>query len=240
MRKFGIIGKPLEHSYSAKYFTEKFIRDAIDAEYKLYEIDNLSSLPELMAELDGFNVTYPYKMAIMPHLRAIDPIADAIGAVNVVKVSKEGLIGYNSDVIGFVNSIRPLLKPHHKKALILGTGGASKAIHYGLEEKLGMETLFVSRTARQGMITYEEVTTEVLKEYEVIVNCSPAGMFPHVDECPALPYEDMNERHLLYDLVYNPLETLFMKKGATMGACVKNGLEMLHLQALESWRIWND
>ena len=148
------------------------------------------------------------------------------------------LIGYNSDVIGFVESIKPLLKPHHKKALILGTGGASKAIRYGLEEKLGMETLFVSRSAREGIITYEEVTAEVLKEYEVIVNCSPVGMYPHVDECPALPYEAMNENNLLYDLVYNPLETLFMKKGAEQGATVKNGLEMLHLQAIASWKFW--
>ena len=148
------------------------------------------------------------------------------------------LIGYNSDVIGFVESIRPLLKAHHKKALILGTGGASKAIRYGLEKKLGMKTLFVSRNAREGMITYEEVTAEVLKEYEVIVNCSPVGMYPHVDECPALPYEDMNENNLLYDLVYNPLETLFMKKGAEQGATVKNGLEMLHLQAIASWKFW--
>ena len=148
------------------------------------------------------------------------------------------LIGYNSDVIGFVESIRPLLKAHHKKALILGTGGASKAIRYGLEKKLGMKTLFVSRSAREGIITYEEVTAEVLKEYEVIVNCSPVGMYPHVDECPALPYEAMNENNLLYDLVYNPLETLFMKKGAEQGATVKNGLEMLHLQAIASWKFW--
>lgn len=243
MDTYGLIGYPLGHSFSRKFFTEKFATEGIDAQYLNFEIPSIEEFPEIIKNnptLRGLNVTIPYKQQVMQYLDEISKEAKAIGAVNVVKVSKEGLIGYNSDVIGFVNSIRPLLKPHHKKALILGTGGASKAIHYGLEEKLGMETLFVSRTARQGMITYEEVTTEVLKEYEVIVNCSPAGMFPHVDECPALPYEDMNERHLLYDLVYNPLETLFMKKGATMGACVKNGLEMLHLQALESWRIWND
>lgn len=243
MTTYGLIGYPLGHSFSRKFFTEKFEKEGTDAQYLNFEIPSIKEFPNIIknsSTLRGLNVTIPYKQQVMQHLDEISKEAKAIGAVNVVKVSKEGLIGYNSDVIGFVNSIRPLLKPHHKKALILGTGGASKAIHYGLEEKLGMETLFVSRTARQGMITYEEVTTEVLKEYEVIVNCSPAGMFPHVDECPALPYEDMNERHLLYDLVYNPLETLFMKKGATMGACVKNGLEMLHLQALESWRIWND
>ena len=243
MTTYGLIGYPLGHSFSRKFFTEKFEKEGTDAQYLNFEIPSIEEFPNIIknsSTLRGLNVTIPYKQQVMQHLDEISKEAKAIGAVNVVKVSKEGLIGYNSDIIGFVNSIRPLLKPHHKKALILGTGGASKAIHYGLEEKLGMETLFVSRTARQGMITYEEVTTEVLKEYEIIVNCSPAGMFPHVDECPALPYEDMNERHLLYDLVYNPLETLFMKKGATMGACVKNGLEMLHLQALESWRIWND
>ena len=243
MTTYGLIGYPLGHSFSRKFFTEKFEKEGTDAQYLNFEIPSIEAFPNIIKNtptLRGLNVTIPYKQQVMQHLDEISKEAKAIGAVNVVKVSKEGLIGYNSDVIGFVNSIRPLLKPHHKKALILGTGGASKAIHYGLEEKLGMETLFVSRTLRKGMITYEEVTNEVLKEYEVIVNCSPAGMFPHVDECPALPYEDMNERHLLYDLVYNPLETLFMKKGATMGACVKNGLEMLHLQALESWRIWND
>ena len=180
----------------------------------------------------------------MQYLDDISEEAKAIGAVNVVKCQLSTvncqlhLTGYNSDVIGFVNSIKPLLKPHHKKALILGTGGASKAIHYGLTKKLSMETLFVSRTAREGMITYEEVTAEVLKEYEVIVNCSPVGMYPHVDECPALPYEALNENNLLYDLVYNPLETLFMKKGAAQGATVKNGLEMLHLQAIASWEFW--
>ena len=176
----------------------------------------------------------------MQYLDDISEEAKAIGAVNVVKVGKEGLTGYNSDVIGFVNSIKPLLKSHHKKALILGTGGASKAIRYGLEEKLGIETLFVSRKAHEGIITYKDVTADMLQEYEVIVNCSPVGMFPHANECPSLPYEAMNAAHLLYDLVYNPEETLFMKKGAARGATVKNGLEMLHLQALASWDFWNN
>ena len=186
----------------------------------------------------GLNVTIPYKQQVMQYLHNISEEASAIGAVNVVRVRDGHLTGFNSDVIGFVNSIRPLLKPHHKKALILGTGGASKAIHYGLEKKLGMETLFVSRTAREGMITYDDITPETLQAYHVIVNCSPVGMYPHVDECPALPYEAMNENNLLYDLVYNPLKTLFMKKGAEQGATVKNGLEMLHLQAIASWNFW--
>ena len=276
MTTYGLIGCPLGHSFSRKFFTEKFEKEGIDAQYLNFEIPSIEEFPEIIKnnpELRGLNVTIPYKQQVMQYLDDISEEAKAIGAVNVVRIERpspqpspimgretmrnagnkpdglpikgdmsEGLrgslIGYNSDVIGFVESIRPLLKAHHKKALILGTGGASKAIRYGLEKKLGMKTLFVSRSAREGMITYEEVTAEVLKEYEVIVNCSPVGMYPHVDECPALPYEAMNENNLLYDLVYNPLETLFMKKGAEQGATVKNGLEMLHLQAIASWKFW--
>ena len=276
MTTYGLIGYPLGHSFSRKFFTEKFEKEGIDAQYLNFEIPSIEEFPDIIKnnpELRGLNVTIPYKQQVMQYLDEISEEAKAIGAVNVVRIERpspqpspimgretmrnagnkpdglpikgdmsEGLrgslIGYNSDVIGFVESIRPLLKAHHKKALILGTGGASKAIRYGLEKKLGMKTLFVSRSAREGMITYEEVTAEVLKEYEVIVNCSPVGMYPHVDECPALPYEAMNENNLLYDLVYNPLETLFMKKGAEQGATVKNGLEMLHLQAIASWKFW--
>ena len=247
MNTYGLIGYPLGHSFSRKFFTEKFAKEGIDAQYLNFEIPSIEEFPNIIKNnptLRGLNVTIPYKQQVMQYLDDISEEAKAIGAVNVVKCQLSTvncqlhLTGYNSDVIGFVNSIKPLLKPHHKKALILGTGGASKAIRYGLEKKLGMETLFVSRSAREGMITYEEVTAEVLKEYEVIVNCSPVGMYPHVDECPALPYEAMNESNLLYDLVYNPLETLFMKKGAAQGATVKNGLEMLHLQAIASWEFW--
>ncbi len=247
MNTYGLIGYPLGHSFSRKFFTEKFATEGIDAQYLNFEIPSIEEFPNIIKNnptLRGLNVTIPYKQQVMQYLDDISEEAKAIGAVNVVKCQLSTvncqlhLTGYNSDVIGFVNSIKPLLKPHHKKALILGTGGASKAIHYGLTKKLSMETLFVSRTAREGMITYEEVTAEVLKEYEVIVNCSPVGMYPHVDECPALPYEALNENNLLYDLVYNPLETLFMKKGAAQGATVKNGLEMLHLQAIASWEFW--
>ena len=249
MTTYGLIGYPLGHSFSRKFFTEKFEKEGIDAQYLNFEIPSIEEFPEVIKnhpELRGLNVTIPYKQQVMQYLDDISEEAKAIGAVNVVKCQlstvncQPHLTGYNSDVIGFVESIKPLLQPHHKKALILGTGGASKAIRYGLEKKLGLETLFVSRSAREGMITYEEVTAEVLKEYEVIVNCSPVGMFPHVDECPALPYEAMNENILLYDLVYNPLETLFMKKGAAQGATVKNGLEMLHLQAIASWKFWGE
>ena len=247
MNTYGLIGYPLGHSFSRKFFTEKFAKEGIDAQYLNFEIPSIEEFPNIIKNnptLRGLNVTIPYKQQVMQYLDDISEEAKAIGAVNVVKCqlstvnSQLHLMGYNSDVIGFVESIKPLLKPHHKKALILGTGGASKAIRYGLEKKLGMKTLFVSRSARKGMITYEEVTAEVLKEYEVIVNCSPVGMYPHVDECPVLPYEALNENNLLYDLVYNPLETLFMKKGAEQGATVKNGLEMLHLQAIASWKFW--
>ena len=249
MTTYGLIGYPLGHSFSRKFFTEKFEKEGIDAQYLNFEIPNIEKFPEVIKnhpELRGLNVTIPYKQQVMQYLDDISEEAKAIGAVNVVKCQlstvncQPHLTGYNSDVIGFVESIKPLLQPHHKKALILGTGGASKAIRYGLEKKLGLDTLFVSRSAREGIITYEDVTAEVLKEYEVIVNCSPVGMFPHVDECPALPYEAMNENNLLYDLVYNPLETLFMKKGAAQGATVKNGLEMLHLQAIASWEFWGN
>ena len=247
MNTYGLIGYPLGHSFSRKFFTEKYAKEGIDAQYLNFEIPSIEEFPNIIKNnptLKGLNVTIPYKQQVMQYLDDISEEAKAIGAVNVVKCQLSTvncqlhLTGYNSDVIGFVESIKPLLKAHHKKALILGTGGASKAIRYGLEKKLGMKTLFVSRSAREGMITYEEVTAEVLKEYEVIVNCSPVGMYPHVDECPALPYEALNENNLLYDLVYNPLETLFMKKGAAQGATVKNGLEMLHLQAIASWKFW--
>ena len=237
MDTYGLIGYPLGHSFSRKFFTEKFEKEGIDAQYLNFEIPSIEEFPNTIKNnptLRGLNVTIPYKQQVMQYLDDISEEAKAIGAVNVVKVGKEGLTGYNSDVIGFVNSIKPFLKSHHKKALILGTGGASKAIRYGLEEKLGIETLFVSRKAHEGIITYKDVTADMLQEYEVIVNCSPVGMFPHANECPSLPYEAMNAAHLLYDLVYNPEETLFMKKGAARGATVKNGLEMLHLQALAS------
>jgi shikimate dehydrogenase len=244
MTTYGLVGYPLGHSFSRHFFTKKFASEGHDALYLNFEIPSIEMFPAIIKEnpcLQGLNVTIPYKQQVMLYLDEISPEAQAIGAVNVVKIDDcRKLTGYNSDVIGFVNSIKPLLKPHHKKALILGTGGASKAIHYGLTKKLEIETMLVSRQSREGMITYEDITSSLLKEYEVIVNCTPSGMFPHIDECPALPYEAMNEAHLLYDLVYNPEETLFLKKGAIQGATVKNGLEMLHLQALASWDFWNN
>ena len=193
-------------------------------------------------ELKGLNVTIPYKEKVISYLDTVSPEARAIGAVNVIRIDHKGndikLKGFNSDVIGFTKSIEPMLEPIHKKALILGTGGASKAIDFGLKS-LGLETLFVSRYERPGTTQYEKITPDVIHEYNVIVNCTPLGMYPHSDECPNLPYEAMDENTILYDLIYNPDETLFMYKGRQNGATVKNGLEMLLLQAFASWELWH-
>lgn len=245
MDKYGLIGYPLGHSFSKNYFNEKFENENIDAQYINFEIPNIENLVEVLdlnPELKGLNVTIPYKEKVISYLDYISPEARAIGAVNVIRVSHKGketiLRGYNSDVIGFTKSIEPLLERFHKKALILGTGGASKAINYGLKS-LGLETVFVSRFKRPGTIQYEDVTPDVIKEYNVIVNCTPVGMYPNVEKCPKLPYEAMDQHTLLYDLIYNPDETLFMHNGSEHGATVKNGLEMLLLQAFASWEFWN-
>lgn len=245
MDRYGLIGFPLGHSFSKNYFNEKFSNEHIDAEYINYEIPDIRILKEILAstpDLKGLNVTIPYKEKVIKYLDAISPEAKTIGAVNVIRVRHNGkktlLKGFNSDVIGFTRSIAPLIESFHKKALILGTGGASKAINYGLKS-LGLETLFVSRNKRKGLITYDEITADTVHEYNVIVNCTPVGMYPHADECPRLPYEAMDNHNLLYDLLYNPDETLFMKRGAAAGAVTKNGLEMLLLQAFASWEFWN-
>ena len=245
MDKYGLIGYPLGHSFSKNYFNEKFENENIDAEYINFEIPTIDALPEVLAtnpELRGLNVTIPYKEKVISFLDSVSPEARAIGAINVIKVEHKGnetiLKGYNSDVIGFTKSIAPLLKRHNKKALILGTGGASKAIDYGLKS-LGLETVKVSRYERPGTIQYSKITPEIIKEYNVIVNCTPCGMYPNIEECPELPYEALTEKNILYDLIYNPAKTKFMKLGAKQGATVKNGLEMLLLQAFASWEFWN-
>lgn len=242
---YGLIGYPLVHSFSISYFNQKFADEGIDAKYENFEIQTIESLLEVLEttpNLRGLNVTIPYKQKVIPYLDTLSPEAKAIGAVNVIRVMRDGnqtiLKGFNSDVTGFTKSIEPMLEKIHKKALILGTGGASKAIDYGLKS-LGLETVFVSRYQRQGTIQYKDVTPDVVKEYNVIVNCTPCGMYPHVDECPELPYDAMDNHTILYDLIYNPDETLFMKRGAKYGASTKNGLEMLLLQAFASWEFWN-
>ena len=246
MEKYGLIGYPLGHSFSIIYFNQRFDDEGIDATYENFEIPTIDELPEIIArnpELRGLNVTIPYKEKVIPFLDSISPEARAIGAVNVIRVVHQKnntlLKGYNSDVIGFTQSIESMLDPKwHKKALILGTGGASKAINYGLKS-LGLETVFVSRYERPDTIQYDKITPEVIKEYNVIVNCTPVGMYPHTDECPQLPYEAMDSHTILYDLIYNPDQTLFMRMGAKHGAEVKNGLEMLLLQAFASWEFWH-
>jgi shikimate dehydrogenase len=245
MDKYGLIGNPLGHSFSKSYFNEKFENENIDAEYLNFEIPSIENLVEVIdsnPELKGLNVTIPYKEKVISYLDYVSPEARAIGAVNVIRVTHKGkdvvLRGYNSDVIGFTKSIEPLLDKSHRKALILGTGGASKAVNYGLKS-LGLETVLVSRFKRPNTIQYEDIDADVIKDYNVIVNCTPVGMYPNVDNCPKLPYDAMDTHTILYDLIYNPDETLFMHKGAEKGATVKNGLEMLLLQAFASWEFWN-
>ena len=270
MTKYGIIGFPLGHSFSRGFFTEKFAREGIDAQYLNFEIPDAKMLLDVLRdnpELRGLNVTLPHKQAVIPMLDELSDEAREIGAVNVIKIEdnrqqttdKQGstaegkvnsqesrgdnqqsivkLKGFNSDIIGFTESIKPLLQPHHTHALILGTGGASRAIRVGLS-RLGIEWTYVTRSPREGMFAYPDLTSEVMEKYTVIVNCSPVGMFPKVDEAPNIPYELLTPKHLLFDLVYNPEDTLFMQNGRERGATVKNGLEMLHLQAVASWRFW--
>ena len=248
MTLYGLLGYPLGHSFSASYFAKKFASEQIDARYENFEFAGMDeAVPFLCSQrvLKGFNVTIPHKQAIIPHLSALSDDAKAIGAVNVVKVvdDSEGhrrFIGYNSDFIGFRDSLRPLLRPDVAyRALVLGTGGASKAVVYALSQ-LGIPTTYVSRGGGEGRLRYEELSPEIMAEHLLVVNCSPVGMYPHVDEAPAIPYAVLTHRHILYDLVYNPLTTRFMALGAAHGAVVKNGLDMLHLQAEAAWRIWQE
>lgn len=246
MKTYGLIGHPLGHSFSRGYFTDFFANQGIDAEYKNFELSSIEQLPTLLESektLCGFNVTIPYKLQIFPYLDELDTAAQAIGAVNVVKVihkdGKRHLKGYNSDYIGFANSIRPLLKPHHTHALILGTGGASKAVDYALRQ-LGMKTIFVSRTERENIISYDRLTPGTLEKHTVIVNTTPLGMHPKVDECPPLDYSLITSRHLLYDVIYNPAKTLFLQHGEEREAMICNGMEMLIGQAQAAWNIWEE
>ncbi|ADY53574.1 shikimate dehydrogenase [Pseudopedobacter saltans DSM 12145] len=249
MKKFGLIGYPLGHSFSEKYFTEKFNNlGLIDHCYKLYPIEVMANgFPKLLEEnplLCGINVTIPHKIEVMGFLDEIDEAAAAIGAVNCIKITrtadnKKNLKGYNTDAYGFESSIKPFLEPHHKKALILGNGGAAKAVKYVLG-KLGIEYKFVSRNPKEGMLSYADLTKEILEDYHIIINSSPVGTYPNVTEKPELPYEFISDKHLFYDLIYNPAETVFLAKGREKGAKTKNGYEMLELQAEKSWEIWNE
>ena len=236
MRHFGIIGYPLQHSFSAKYFTEKFEREKIDAEYSLYpvEVESLGLRVEgILDSLDGLNVTMPFKQAVIPYLDRLDATAEAVGAVNVICKR----VGYNTDCLGFMDSLRPMLRPEDKKALVLGTGGAAKAVVYGLRQ-LGITPTLVSRTPKEGQLSYEQLDKDIMDTHTVIVNCTPQGMYPNVDTCPPIPYPLVSARHLLFDCVYNPEETLFLQRGKAQGATVRNGIEMLYGQAKAAWGIW--
>lgn len=242
---YGLIGKPLGHSFSADFFNRKFEAEAIDAHYVNFELDSADELPRLLAaypNLVGLNVTSPYKRDVIPFLESVDPLAQQVGAVNVIRVirrpgSEPVLKGYNSDVPGFADSLRSILADR-KAALILGTGGAATACRAGFE-RLGLRSTLVSRHPGEGHITYADITPALMDEHLIVVNATPLGMYPHIGEAPEMPYELFSPRHLAYDLIYNPEETEFLHRAAEQGAQTKNGLEMLLLQAFESWRIFN-
>lgn len=243
---FGLLGKNISYSFSKVYFTQKFSESGLtDHIYLNFDLPEISELPLILdrykSNLKGFNITIPYKQEIFKYLDDTDRVAADIGAVNVVKVlENKKLKGYNTDSYGFENSIRPLLKPYHKKALILGTGGASKAVLYILN-KLGLETTLVSRSAdkKPGMISYDDLSKKVINKNLIIVNATPVGTYPDIDHAPDMPYKYLTSKHLLFDLIYNPSETTFLKYGKDAGATIKNGLEMLELQAEKAWEIWN-
>ncbi|MBR1564274.1 MAG: shikimate dehydrogenase [Paludibacteraceae bacterium] len=240
MTHFGIIGNPLKQSFSASYFTEKFLRENINAEYTLYPLDNIEQFPGLIKQHNfrGLNVTIPYKQAVMPYLDSLDDTAKAIGAVNVILFKDNSLIGYNTDTLGFIEDIKPLIHPHHTKALVLGTGGAAKAVRYALT-RLNIEVHLVSRSTGYDY-TYSSIDKQTLQEHLLIVNCTPLGMYPDTDSCPDLPYQYLTPQHLCYDVIYNPAPTLFLRKAAAKGAVIQSGIGMLHGQAEEAWKIWNN
>ena len=241
--KFGLVGKDISYSFSKGYFTEKFAALKLDnhsyGNYDLQEIDAFPNIFKNETNIGGLNVTIPYKEQVMQYLTDIDPEAEKIGAVNTIKIVKNGLKGYNTDVYGFQKSIEPFIKEHHKKALILGTGGASKAVAYVLQ-KLGMTSTLVSRSAKTEQYTYEDLNEAILSENTVIVNCTPLGTFPKVEEKPNIPYTFLTEKHLLFDLIYNPEKTAFLQEGEKQGSAICNGSKMLAYQAEKSWEIWRE
>ncbi|MFT4061005.1 MAG: shikimate dehydrogenase [Edaphocola sp.] len=238
---YGIIGLPLEQSFSPGYFTAKFRQMGLDETYLRFPLTSIQELPKLLMDyprLRGLNVTMPYKQEIIPYLHELDQTAKAIGAVNTIHIKNGLLTGYNTDTIGFSNSLAGLMQPHHQKALVLGTGGAAKAVWHSLSQ-LGMPFLKVSRSREKGMCTYGQLTGELMASHAVIINATPLGMLHDADSCPPIPYQFVTDKHLAYDLIYTPEETLFMRKAAAMGALVKNGYDMLIGQAEAAWQIWN-
>lgn len=246
MKKLGLIGFPLGHSFSKKYYLKKFDRENItDINYDLYSIEDIREFEQIFNEQNfyGVNVTIPHKINVLPYLHELSPEAEAIQAVNCIQIKHTPtgpfLKGFNTDVFGFKESLKPLLEHWHTKALILGNGGAAKAVEYALNE-LGIAYKFVSRNKNENNLIYSEVDAAILNEYYIIINCSPVGTFPNIEDAPNIPYQHIGHKHLLYDLVYNPAETAFLKKGKYNGAKIKNGLEMLELQAEKNWEIWNE
>lgn len=240
---FGLIGKNIDYSFSKKYFTERFENtNATDCIYQNFDIDTIEDFPNLIAknpDLMGLNVTIPYKETIIPFLDCLSKKATQIGAVNVIRFTKKRkLKGYNSDYYGFKKSLESILQPHHQKALILGTGGASKAVAFALKE-MNIPYAFVSREAHENTITYERINATTFDNYQIIINCTPLGTSPNTKEFPPIPYQFFTEKHLAFDLIYNPEETQFLKKAKKKGAMTKNGIDMLIFQAEKAWRIWN-
>ncbi len=241
--KFGLVGRNIHYSFSKIYFAEKFKVDGLtNYTYDNYDLETISELKTVLTQdpgIKGLNITIPYKVDVIPMMDKMSKKALKIGAVNTVRVSKKGkLKGYNTDWIGFTKSITPLLQPHHTEALILGTGGASKAVEFALT-RLGIKSTFVSRTKGKNSLTYEDLNKEAFAKFTIVVNCSPVGTFPNVNDCPNLPYELFTERHIAYDLIYNPEETSFLKKAKEQGSAIKNGYSMLVYQAEAAWEIWN-
>lgn len=241
-RSFGLIGRNIAYSFSRGYFKEKFrklgLEDHVYLNFDMENIGEFTKVIERNPSLAGLNVTIPYKEAIIPYLKTLDPVSEEIGAVNTIKITPEGLLGYNTDVYGFEKALLPFLKPHHQKSLILGTGGASKAVAYVLNKlKIGYQ--YVSRKPGNGTLNYEDLDPDIIASHQLIVNCTPLGTFPDVALKPMIPYSSLNSRHLLFDLIYNPEKTTFLKEGEKRGATISNGLKMLELQADRSWEIWN-
>lgn len=240
MKEYGLIGKILKHSFSPNFFNKKFSVEQIDAKYYAIELEDISLFPKWLQNnnYSGLNVTIPYKESIIPFLDNLDETAAAIGAVNCIQFKNGKRIGFNTDIIGFVHSLKPLLEAHHNAALILGTGGASKAVQVSLRN-LNIPFVVVSRTAKENGLNYEQLNESIIEHHKIIINTTPLGMHPDVESLPALPYQYVSKQHLLYDLVYNPSQTAFLSEGKKRGATIKNGLEMLELQALAAWEIWN-
>jgi shikimate dehydrogenase len=242
MRQFGLIGYPLSHSFSKKYFTEKFSEEGIsNCNYELYPISSIDQFPRLLKEvagLEGINVTIPYKEEVLPFLHHQSPAVKEIGACNCIKIEDGELTGYNTDVLGFRQSFEPFVKPHHQQALVLGTGGAAKAVVWVLKQ-MGIEYKYVSRKKAEDMLSYDGLNETVMQQYQVVINTTPLGMQPNVHDKPSLPYQFINSQYLCYDLVYNPAKTAFLQLAEERGATIKNGGDMLVIQAEESWKIWN-